>query len=160
VRRANASTEGAMGELEIRELTEEDLDALLALYRQLHAQDEPLPARPEVEALWTRLCASPDHLYRGGFGSGELLASCCAAIVPNLTRGARPFAVIENVVTHSDHRGRGFGSAVLQSLLSSCWARSCYKVMLLSGAQRDAAHRFYEANGFDRHAKQGFVLRK
>ncbi len=32
--------------------------------------------------------------------------------------------------------------------------------MLLSAAQRDAAHRFYEANGFDRHAKQGFVLRR
>jgi GNAT superfamily N-acetyltransferase len=149
-----------MGELEIRELSEADLDALLSLYRHLHAEDDPLPPRPEVEALWARLCASPDHLYRGGFGGGELLASCCAAIVPNLTRGARPYAVIENVVTHPDHRGRGHGSAVLQSLLSSCWGRSCYKVMLLSAAQRDAAHRFYEANGFDRHAKQGFVLRK
>ncbi len=149
-----------MGELEVRELAEADLDGLLLLYQHLHAEDNPLPARPELEALWSRLCASGDHLYRGGFRSGRLLASACAAIVPNLTRGARPFAVIENVVTHPDHRGRGYGSAVLQSLLASCWDRSCYKVMLLSAAQRDAAHRFYEANGFDQHAKHGFLIRK
>jgi GNAT superfamily N-acetyltransferase len=148
-----------MGDLEIRELGEADLDALLALYQHLHAQDDPLPARPEVEALWSRVCASPDHVYQGGFLDGELVASCCAAIVPNFTRGARPYAVVENVVTQGNLRGRGYGSAVLQALLSSCWDRSCYKVMLLSGAQRDDAHRFYEANGFDRHAKQGFLIR-
>jgi GNAT superfamily N-acetyltransferase len=149
-----------MGELEIRELVAADLDALLALYRHLHAEDDPLPARPELETLWARVCASPDHLYHGGFLGGELVASCCAAIVPNFTRGARPYAVIENVVTRQDQRGRGYGSALLQALLSSCWSRSCYKVMLLSAAQRDAAHRFYEANGFDRHAKQGFIIRR
>lgn len=149
-----------MGKLEIRELAEPDLDALLALYRHLHAEDDPLPVRSHLEALWSRVCASPDLLYRGGFDGGELVTSCCAAIVPNLTRGARPYAVIENVVSHPDRRGRGYGSAVLQALLSSCWDRGCYKVMLLSAAQRDVAHRFYEANGFDRHAKQGFILRK
>lgn len=148
-----------MGELQIRELTETDLDALLALYRHLHAQDDPLPARPELEALWSRVCASADHLYRGGWLGEELVACCCAAIVPNFTRGARPYAVIENVITHAEHRGRGHGSAVMQSLLASCFERGCYKVMLLSGTQRDAAHAFYEANGFDPDAKRGFVVR-
>lgn len=146
--------------LEIRELASADLDALLALYEHLHEDDDPLPSRSQLDRLWQRICTDSDHLIRGGFLAGELITSCTGAIVPNLTRGARPYAVIENVVTRREQRGRGYGSAVIQSLLESCWGRGCYKAMLLSGAQRDAAHRFYEANGFDRHAKQAFLIRK
>ena len=80
--------------------------------------------------------------------------------MPNLTRGARPYAVIENVWTDPGSRRQGLGSEVLQELLSRCWAARCYKVMLLSASHRGAAHEFYERNGFDKHAKQGFVLRK
>ena len=83
-----------------------------------------------------------------------------AAIIPNLTRGARPYAVIENVVTHPDYRRRGVASAILQDLLSRCWGAGCYKVMLMSAAERGAAHEFYERNGFDKHAKQAFIIRK
>lgn len=91
---------------------------------------------------------------------GRLLATCTAAIVPNLTRGARPYAVVENGWTHPGSRRQGVGSAVLQELLSRYWAAGCYKVMLLSASHRGAAHEFYERNGFDKHAKQGFILRK
>jgi predicted GNAT family acetyltransferase len=96
----------------------------------------------------------------GAFDGSRLIATCTAAIVPNFTRGARPYAVIENVWTHPEFRRRGLGSAVLGQLLSRCWEANCYKVMLLSGTHRAAAHAFYERNGFDKHAKQGFVIRR
>ncbi|MGI9591142.1 MAG: GNAT family N-acetyltransferase [Myxococcota bacterium] len=51
-------------------------------------------------------------------------------------------------------------AAALQALLARCWAAGCYKIMLLSGAHRGAAHAFYERNGFDPEAKQGFIVRK
>jgi GNAT superfamily N-acetyltransferase len=144
----------------LRELERSDLDALLAAYHDLLPDDEPLPARAEVERIWEESCADPRLLYFGAFEGARLRATCCVAIVPNLTRGARPWAVIENVWTDPACRRRGLGSAVLQEALSRCWEAGCYKVMLLSGSQREAAHEFYERNGFDRHAKQGFIVRK
>ena len=144
----------------VRELLAEDLEGLLALYEHLHAEDDPLPSEQELRRLWEGICADSGLIYMGAFQGPGLVASCTAAIVPNLTRGARAYAVIENVVTHPDLRREGLGSAVLQALLDRCWTAGCYKVMLLSAAHRDAAHEFYERNGFDRHAKQGFIIRK
>ncbi len=145
---------------EIRELERGDLDALLEAYRDLLPDDEPLPPRAELERLWHEICADARLAYIGAFNGRSLVATCTAAIVPNLTRGARPYAVVENVWTHPASRRQGLGSAVLQELLSRCWAAGCYKVMLLSSSHRGAAHEFYERNGFDKHAKLGFIIRK
>jgi GNAT superfamily N-acetyltransferase len=147
-------------EAEIRELAQSDLDALLEAYRDLHPEDDPLPDRADVERRWTSICGDPRLVYIGAFSGPHLLATCTAAIVPNLTRGARPYAVIENVWTRPDVRRQGLGSAVLQELLARCWAADCYKVMLLSASHRDGAHGFYERNGFDKRAKQGFIIRR
>ena len=147
-------------QFEIRELDRRDLDALVAAYRSLLPDDEPSPHRDELERRWEEICADSRLLYVGAFGGGELLATCHAAVVPNLTRGARPYAVVENVWTHPERRREGLGSAALQALLDHCWDAGCYKIMLMSGSGRDQAHAFYERNGFDRHAKQAFILRK
>ncbi len=147
-------------QVDIRKLDRGDLDALAGAYRELHAKDDPLPKRAELEQLWKDICADPRLIYIGAFKEPNLVATCNAAIVPNLTRGARPFAVIENVWTHPRFRRQGLGSAVLQELLSRCWDARCYKVMLLSAAHRGAAHEFYERNGFDKHLKQGFIIKK
>lgn len=145
---------------EIRELERGDLDALLEAYRDLHPDDEPAPPRHELDRQWQEICSDPRLVYMGAFDAAALLATCTAAFVPNLTRGARPYAVVENVWADPAQRRQGLGSAVLQELLSRCWAEGCYKVMLLSGSQRSAAHEFYERNGFDKEAKQGFIIRK
>ena len=87
------------------------------------------------------------------------MSSCALSVVPNLTRGCQPYGVIENVVTHADYRGKGYGKAVLRQALEYAWKRDCYKVMLLSGRKSEAVYRFYESVGFDRHAKQAFVAR-
>ena len=146
-------------EAEIRELERGDLEALLEAYRDLHANDDPLPPRGELVRLWQQICADSRLLYVGAFKDSDLIATCTAAVVPNLTRGARPYAIVENVWTHPEFRRQGLGSAVLQDLLSRCRDAGCYKVMLLSASHRGAAHEFYERNGFDKHAKQGFIIR-
>ncbi len=145
-------------DLSIRPLALEDLDALLALYAHLHEADDALPPREEVLRTWQAIAREDAQIYLGGFVRSELVSACNATIIPNLTRGARPYAVIENVVTHAAHRRKGHGARVMRALLERCWDARCYKVMLMSGVKRADVHGFYEALGFDKASKQAFAI--
>src|ERR1039457_3561646 len=127
----------------VRGLESFDLEALLTLYTQLHPQDDPLPPLAEVEKLWSAILLDPSQIYFGAFVNGVLVSACNATVIANLTRGARPYAVIENVVTDTRFRRRKIGSAVLRQLLDQCWNRHCYKVMLMSSVSRSEIHEFY-----------------
>jgi len=81
-------------------------------------------------------------------------------IVPNLSRGVRPYAIIENVGTLDTHRRQGLGALVVRAAIARCWEAGCYKIMLASGVGGSGAHVFYDALGFDRRAKQSFVLKR
>jgi GNAT superfamily N-acetyltransferase len=145
-------------EVTIRAARPDDLAALLDLYVHLNPNNAALPDEARVRQAW-------GQLLRGEGGvtcfvaeaEGRLVGSCVLAVIPNLTHGARPFGVMENVVTHRDCRGRGVGSRLVRHVLRLAWGQGCYKVMLLSGAWREEAHRFYERLGFRREDKVGFV---
>ncbi|MDH5671951.1 MAG: GNAT family N-acetyltransferase [Myxococcales bacterium] len=143
----------------IRGFCRSNLDALLRLYRHLHERDEAPPPRAELERIWNGLVDDVQQLYLGAFVGEQLVSACNAAIVPNLTRGARPYAVVQNVVTDPQHRRRGIGSATLEALIGRCRARRCYKIMWMSATGRDSAHAFYTRIGFDPDAKQAFVYK-
>ena len=145
--------------MEIRSVGAGELDELLALYEHLHPDDQPLPSRDLIEAVWQAIISNPSHLCFGLYRDAQLLASCSISLVANLTRGCRPFALIENVVTHSEHRGRGYGHALLAHAQAFAWRQGCYKVMLMTSSKDPATLRFYEAAGFDRHDKQAFIAK-
>ncbi|WP_339411820.1 GNAT family N-acetyltransferase [Pseudomonas sp. EA_35y_Pfl2_R5] len=145
--------------MDIRDVEAGELDALLALYEHLHPIDQPLPARHRVEAVWQAIIGNPAHHCFGLYCDAQLVASCSINLVANLTRGCRPFAFIENVVTHSDYRGRGYGHALLAHAQTFAWGQDCYKVMLMTSSKDPATLRFYEAAGFDRHDKQAFIAK-
>lgn len=145
--------------MQIRKLGQSELDELLTLYQHLHESDDPLPARALVDTVWEQIQANANHNCFGAFEDGVLASSCVLTIIPNLTRGCKPYGVVENVVTHSDFRRRGLGRAVLQHALRHAWDAGCYKVILLTGRKTEETFRFYESAGFDRHAKQAFLAK-
>ncbi len=145
--------------MRIAEIAREELRDLLALYAHLHASDAPLPDESAVQEVWREIIANPRLKYFGAYEAGRLVSSCTLTIVPNLTRGCRPYGLIENVVTHAEYRRRGFGSAVLRAALDQAWTAGCYKVMLLTGRKDEGTFRFYESVGFDRNSKQAFLAR-
>lgn len=88
-----------------------------------------------------------------------IVSTCTLVVIPNLTRGGQPYALIENVVTAADHRGRGYGRTTLQHAVSSAWDNGCYKVMLLTGSTKAETHGFYQSAGFEQN-KTGFQIRR
>ena len=145
--------------MDIREINESELPDLLALYRHLHASDDPLPDSSTVEKVWAEINSDKSLCCFGLYDSGRLVSSCTISIIPNLTRGCRPYSVVENVVTHDQFRRKGYGRAVLQYALAYAWKSECYKVMLLTGRMDEDTYLFYESAGFERGKKQAFVAR-
>jgi GNAT superfamily N-acetyltransferase len=130
----------------------------LALYPHLHTAEAPLtPA--QAAPLWAEALANPRIRYFGADADGDLVASCNLVIVPNLTRAGRPYGVIENVVTHPDHRGQGCARAVLAAALAHAWGEGCYKVVLTTSRLDAGTAAFYEKCGFDGADKRAFVAR-
>jgi ribosomal protein S18 acetylase RimI-like enzyme len=142
---------------QIRQAASSDLTAITRLYRQLHPDDTQLDPI-QATAIWSELLNRDGvHVFVTDIGYGPI-ATCTLIIVPNLTRGGRPFGFIENVVTHIAERGRGHGRALLDEALNKAWREGCYKVMLLTGRNDEAVWRFYEGAGFNRTAKTGFYV--
>jgi GNAT superfamily N-acetyltransferase len=148
-----------MHDITLRPAGHADLAGLLDLYRHLQP-DDPVPDPAQAEAMWSALMRSDLTTVIVAEVAGVLASSCTLVIVPNLTRGARPYAVIENVVTHPAHRRTGLGRAVLVAALDAAWQANCYKVMLASGSRREETLRFYEGAGFERGGKTFFQARR
>jgi GNAT superfamily N-acetyltransferase len=141
--------------MNIRKATIPDLQGLLSLYRHLHPHDNPLPTSDRVDQVWRDVLERTQVFL--GFVDDELVSSCTLVVIPNLTRGTRPYALIENVVTHADHRRKGFGRELVRHAIAEAWAAGCYKVMLLTGSKREETLHFYETAGLSRGVKTAFV---
>ena len=133
------------------------MQALLELYTYLAVTDLPLPKENVLEQVWKDFIGDPKISCVVGEVEGRFAASCTLVIVPNFTRGAHPYALIENVVTHAAWRNQGIGSAMLRYTLDLAWKAGCYKAMLLTGRKQEEVLRFYEQAGFKRGEKTGFV---
>lgn len=90
---------------------------------------------------------------------GRVVSSVQLAIVENLTHNLRPFAVIENVVTHGDYRNCGFASALLERATEIAKEYNCYKLFLETGSNRESTLNFYRNNGFVIDAKHSCLKR-
>ena len=91
---------------------------------------------------------------------GQVAATCQLGVIPTLTNGGRPFGIIEHVITAARFRRQGLSQKVLEQALAIAWQQDCYKVMLLSGEGREAAHRLYEKLGFKAGIEKGFVIKQ
>jgi GNAT superfamily N-acetyltransferase len=142
--------------LDIREIRKEELKLLLLLYTELH--DNPFPLIDDrVLRVWESMQSDPGHHVIGGFLGKELVSSCILLVVPNLTHGQRPYALIENVITAEKARGKGYAGEVLSYARQEAVNANCYKIMLMTGSKKDQTLGFYERNGYNRTDKTAFI---
>lgn len=142
----------------IRAARRSDLQSLLELYRQLHPTD-PAISQADADRVWEKFSSYPDSQIFIGVKDGMIVTTCTLVVIPNLTRGGLPYALIENVITDARQRKYGYGQAVLEKAISTAWMMNCYKVMLLTGSKNPATLTFYEKAGFEQ-SKTGFQIRR
>lgn len=140
----------------VREIEPNELQRLLELYTHLHEQQVPQWSET-LEDAWNQICADPNHHILVKVVDGIIVSSCVCVIIPNLTRGIRPYAFVENVVTHSDYRGRGYASECLNAARQLAQRQNCYKIMLLTGSHQESTLQFYRNAGYNSTDKTAFI---
>jgi N-acetylglutamate synthase-like GNAT family acetyltransferase len=141
-----------------REAELDDFEDILRLYRQLQPED-PVLADGTDAAVFAQILGSADlHLFVLE-ADGNVVATAYLNVIPNLTRSASPYAVIENVVVEEAMRGTGLGKQLMADVLRAAWDAGCYKAMLMTGSRKPATHSFYRACGFSPDAKTAYLAR-
>ena len=140
----------------VREVVKEDLDALLDLYLFLH--EDSIPEHDKhLEETWEQILEDPNHHLIVNEIDGQIVSSCVCVIIPNLTRSVRPYAFVENVVTHAEHRRKGYAGECLTYAKKIAEQENCYKMMLLTGSKKTETLHFYEQAGYNSSDKTAFI---
>lgn len=145
----------------IRKAKSKDAEDLKKLYF------EYLTASPPKEEqdmyAWAKLLdkfEKDENMYLLVVEENESVVSTVQmAIIESLTHNIRPFAVIENVVTHIDYRNKGYASALLDKASAIAKERRCYKVFLETGSNKESTLNFYRNNGFEIDKKHSCLKR-
>ena len=139
----------------IRDLDSRDFKDALRLYQILTR--DPVPVTEDAKAFNLVLSHAGTCII-GAQVRNQIIAMITLHVLPNMTSGGRPYALIENVVCDPDHRGLGIGRSVLQAGINRARGAGSFKIMLMTGQAR-GARGFYEKLGFSGHEKHGLVLR-
>ncbi|MFI6445086.1 GNAT family N-acetyltransferase [Kitasatospora sp. NPDC050543] len=139
-----------MTDLSIRPATADDLPAIVAMLA-----DDPLGATREspndltpYRTALARIVADPHQHLVVAVRAGRTIGTLQLTLIPGLSRKGSTRTIIEGVRIHSDERGTGLGTDLLQWAIDTSRDLGADLVQLTSDATRTDAHRFYERLGF------------
>lgn len=111
----------------------------------------------ELLQIWDNIFQDKNHHVIVAEENGEIVSSCVCVIIPNLTHGQRPYALIENVITDEKLRKRGLATQCLNFAKELALKENCYKIMLLTGSKKESTLDFYRRAGYNSEDKTAFV---
>ncbi|WP_181592535.1 GNAT family N-acetyltransferase [Paenibacillus sp. YN15] len=137
----------------IREAEGRDQEQLSRLYRMLVPNSKKMNVQAEQIG---KIRTDPMNFIFVYEEQGELLGSLTLNICMQALHGEQPYAIVENVIVHEDHRSKNIGQQLFRHVEEYCNSIHCHRIMLLSKATRIRAHRFFEREGYDGQVSKGF----
>ncbi len=140
-----------MVEALIRVAVEADLPRVLALYAAAGIDDELSFTVAEAGEQLAVMASYPSYRLFVAEVDGVVAGTYELLIMDNMAKRGRQLGIVEDVAVDPAFQGRGIGRAMMTHAREECRKAACYKLMLSSNLKREAAHRFYESLGFERH---------
>ena len=130
--------------------TEKDLFTLNSLYADMYGRE--LMSNKKIEELWYQIQRVPEYYIYLAYLDRLAIGTFSLIFLPTIIYpGFHKSAILDVVAIHSNYRGRGWGSKMVQKALEISADAGCYKVSLSSNLKRDRAHKFYQSLGFRQH---------
>lgn len=133
----------------IRKATENDFEKVYPLFEQLWPNMEL--DKSALRIVFNRgVNSDTDELFCLDY-SDELIGFCAYAIVNNLWQ-AGYISYMYAMVVDEKHRGKGFGTMLIDACIKDSKDKGLKRLELDSGFQREKAHEFYTKLGFEKRA--------
>lgn len=140
----------------IREANNDDLEQILKLYTHLHNNEMPF-IDDTILNIWKLMINDKNYHIIVALANDIIVSSCVLVVIPNLTHFQKPYALIENVITHKEFRNKGIATQVLSYAKEIAVGENCYKIMLLTGSKEETTLGFYKKSGYNCVDKTGFI---
>eukprot|EP01032_Pedospumella_encystans_P005461 gene5461-6490_t len=135
----------------IRKATEDDLNAIIALFAADplggHGDTTDPEALPDYRTAYARIAASPNETLYVAELDGEVVGTFQTMVTTTMTARGASALIVEAVQTRSDMRGRGIGASMIEFAIERARESGKRLVQLTSNAVRKDAHRSHERLG-------------
>lgn len=138
----------------VREAGFQDVNHLSKLFMEFIGQPSNIDFLQKQLKIISK---DPNYFVSVACENQKVIGTAMGIICYDLVGNCKPFLLIENVVVSPEHRNKGVGKLLMNSLEDFGRSHHCNYVMLVSHITRIQAHKFYESIGFEIQA--GFKKR-
>lgn len=139
--------------MEIRKLTENDLEALAGLYKTFWGEDSDLT---KMKTKFIELKDDPKYIFLCATIDNVLVGTIMGIVCDELYGDCRPFLVMEDLVVDTNYRQQGIGKALMNEIENIAMEKDCYQIHFITDASRKDAISFYESLGYSSSTHIGF----
>jgi N-acetylglutamate synthase-like GNAT family acetyltransferase len=143
--------------IEIRLAKESDIPRILELYHELtmvvtRAEQHLSTSFDNYRKVFAEISSDHRHELLVAEYEGDVVGTVALFIIPNLSHGATPYALVENLVVNHKCRRKGIGKKLMQYSIARARQEGCHRIELCSSKGRREAHRLYQSVGFKAEA--------
>ncbi|MCU6794848.1 GNAT family N-acetyltransferase [Paenibacillus sp. WQ 127069] len=137
----------------IREAVATDSETLESLYKLLVPTSRNIHVLPE---RMEQIIADSNNFLFVYEENGQILGTVFLTLCMCPAYEFRPYGIVEYVFVREEARGSGIGKSLLDHVEQICVSKHCTYIGLMSNAQRENAHRFFESRGYNGTMSKGF----